>query len=138
MHSGGEGAEPDYQMMSLDFSEGPEPGTGAVAQISCGRYFPAGWREAITYRPLAALQVCCERGIAFVDLPSTVVWFDDAGRHQESLENERPIGEQLLTQFHRAVTSLVRKNRDVEDACRAMAIVREAARSCREGRRMPL
>jgi predicted dehydrogenase len=137
-HSDGTASDPDYQMMSLDFSEGSEPGFGAVAQISCGRYFPAAWREAISYRPLAALQVGCEHGIAFVDLPSTVIWFDDAGRHQESLDSERPIGEQLLTQFHRAVTSLVRKSRDLEDACRAMWIVQQAVRSSREGVRMPL
>jgi predicted dehydrogenase len=136
--AGGGESGTDYQMMSLDFSDGPEPGTGAVAQISCGRYFPASWREAITYRPLAALQVCCEHGIAFVDLPSTVIWFDEAGRHQESLDGERPIGEQLLTQFHRAVISLVRKSRDLEDACRAMSIVEQALRSHREGVRLPL
>jgi predicted dehydrogenase len=129
---------PEYRMMSLDFSPGSEPGTGAIAQISCGRYFPAGWHEAIGYRPLAALQVCCEHGIAFVDLPSMVIWFDDAGRHQESLEGERPVGEQLLTQFHRSVTSLVRKNRDLEDACRAIAIVERAQQSFQEGARLPL
>lgn len=137
-HGDCESPEPDYQMMSLDFSEGPTPGTGAIAQISCGRYFPASWREAITYRPLAALQVCCQNGIAFVDLPSTVIWFDDAGRHQESLDAERPIGEQFLTQFYRAVTSLVRRSHDLEDACRAIKIVQEAIHSSRDGLRLPL
>ena len=131
-------SEPEYQMMSLDFSSGSEPGTGAIAQISCGQYFPAGWREAISYRPLASLQVCCEHGIAFIDLPTTVIWFDDAGRHQESLEGERPIGEQLLTLFHRSVTSLVRKNRDLDEACRAIAVVERAQQSFREGARLPL
>ena len=58
-------------------------------------------------------------GIAFVDLPATLVWFDEAGRHQESLESERPLGEQLLTHFYRAVTSLVRRTCDLEDACLA-------------------
>ena len=130
--------EEDYQMMSLDFSEGQSPGTGPIAQISCGRYFPAGWQEAITYRPLAALQVSCEHGVAFVDLPSTLVWFDEAGRHQESLQSERPVGEQLLTQFHRAVTSLLRKTHDLEDAYRALFIVQQARKSHREGRRIKL
>jgi predicted dehydrogenase len=137
-HAGGRSSEGDYQMMSLDFSDDHPPGTGALAQISCGRYFPANWHEAIGYRPLAALQVCCENGIAFIDLPSTVVWFDEAGRHQESLDSERPVGEQLLTQFYRAVTSLVRKTSDLDDACQALAIVQEAARSYREGRRVTL
>jgi len=130
--------EEAYQMMSLDFSDPQSPGTGPIAQISCGRYFPAGWQEAMTYRPLAALQVACEHGVAFVDLPSTLVWFDEAGRHQESLDSERPVGEQLLTQFHRAVTSLVRKTRDLEDAYRVLFIVDQARRSHREGRRIEL
>lgn len=134
-HVADEHGDTAYQMMSVDFS--PEsPGQGPIAQISCGRYFPAAWHEAITYRPLAALQVSCERGLAFVDLPATVVWFDDAGRHQESLESERPVGEQLLTQFFRSVTSLVRKTSDLEDACRALAVVELAGRSFAEGRRL--
>lgn len=128
----------DYQMMSLDFSDPKAPGTGPVAQVSCGRYIPAPWQEAIGYRPLAALQVSCDHGIAFVDLPSTLVWFDEAGRHQESLESERPVGEQMLTQFHRAVTSLVRRTSDIEEACRALTIVQQARRSHSEGRRILL
>ena len=128
----------DYRMMSLDFSEGENPGVGPIAQVSCGRYIPASWHEAITYRPLAAMQVSCEHGMAFVDLPSTLIWFDEAGRHQESLESERPVGEQLLMQFYRAVTSLVAKTSDLEDACRALSIVEQAARSHREGRRIEI
>jgi len=142
VHSGGLGgdqhAEEDYHMMSLDFSGDCPPGTGPVAQISCGRYIPADWQEAITYRPLAALQVSCTRGIAFVDLPTTLVWFDAAGRHQESLESERPIGEQLLSQFHRTVTSSHRKLCDLDDAYQALMIVQEARRSHQEGRRIAL
>jgi predicted dehydrogenase len=131
-------AEEDYHMMSLDFSDPTAPGTGPVAQISCGRYIPAPWQEAITYRPLAALQVSCTNGIAFVDLPSTLVWFDEAGRHQESLESERPVGEQLLTQFYRAVTSLVRRSADLEDAYCALCIVQEARNSHAAGQRILL
>jgi predicted dehydrogenase len=128
----------DYQMMSLDFSPKGKPGSGTIAQISCGRYVPAGWLEAIGYRPLAALQVSCERGIAFVDLPATLVWFDEAGRHQESLDSERPMGEQLLTHFYREVTSLVRHTRDLEDAYLAISLLQSARRSHDEGRRIDL
>jgi predicted dehydrogenase len=128
----------DYQMMSLDFSPQGAPGTGPIAQISCGRYVPSGWQEAISFRPLAALQVSCKRGIAFVDLPTTLVWFDEAGRHQESLDNERPVGEQLLTNFYRSITCLVRKTCDLEDACKAISIVQAARRSHQEGRRLEL
>ena len=137
-HRAGPQAETDYQMMSLDFSAEGEAGTGTLAQISCGSYLPASWPEAATFRPPAALQVSCEQGVAFVDNPSTLIWFDKAGRHHESLDSERPVGEQLLTQFHRAVTSLVRKAGDLEDAYRALQIVQAARAGVEEGRRMQL
>ncbi|MBN1589623.1 MAG: Gfo/Idh/MocA family oxidoreductase [Pirellulales bacterium] len=130
--------EDDYRMLSLDFSDRQRPGTGPVAQISCGRYIPVCWHEAVSYRPLASLQVSCENGVAFVDLPSTIVWFDEAGRHQETLDSDRPVGEQLLTQFHRAVTSLVCRKSDLSDAYGALLIVQEAARSFHEGHRVEL
>lgn len=138
LHKRDAAGEDDYQMMSLDFSAPARPGTGTIAQISCGSYIPASWKEAVSYRPLAALQASCERGIAFVDVPSTVVWFDEAGRHQEALDAERPAGEQCLMHFYRAVTSLVRKAADFDDAYRALSIVQQARLSQTEGRRMPL
>jgi len=134
----GQRFQEDYQMMSLGFSDSDQPSAGPVAQISCGRYIPKRWSEAVSYRPLAAMQVSCAHGIAFVDLPSTLVWFDEAGRHQESLESERPVGELLLTQFFRAVTSLVTKTCDLEDAYLALNVVEQARRSHREGQRIEL
>ncbi|HWA98443.1 MAG TPA: gfo/Idh/MocA family oxidoreductase, partial [Pirellulales bacterium] len=134
----GDVLEDDYQMMSLDFSGPGEPGTSATAQISCGRYMQSSWHEALAFRPPAALQVACEKGIAFIDLPSTLIWFDSFGRHQESLESERPVGEQLLSQFHRAVTSLVRNTSSLEDSYRALAVVLQARASHAQGKRMPL
>lgn len=128
----------DYRMMSLDFSAAGKLGEGPIAQISCGRYMPGAWPEAASFRPPAALQVCCERGIAFIDLPATLVWFDAAGRHMESLDSERPIGERLLMHFYRAVTSLVRRTDDLEDAYRALATVLAARQSFDTGRRMYL
>jgi predicted dehydrogenase len=131
-------ASRDYQMMSLDFSPPGQAGAGAVAQISCGQYIPAPWQEAVAFRPPAALQVACEHGIAFVDLPNTVIWFDNAGRHLESLENDRPVGEQSLLAFYRSVTSLVRNTTGLEDAYRSLTVVTSAEQSHREGRRIEL
>jgi predicted dehydrogenase len=128
----------DYRMMSLDFSPPGRLGEGPIAQISCGRYMPGAWPEAASFRPPAALQVCCERGIAFIDLPATLTWFDDAGRHMESLDSERPVGERLLMHFYRAVTSLVRKTDDAEDAYRALSIVLAARESFDSGKRIYL
>lgn len=133
-----EGTDSDYRMMSLDFSCDSPPGSGVVAQISSGYYMPQCWEEAVSYRPPAALQVACENGVAFIDLPSTLVWFDKAGRHQESLDQERPVGEQLLSQFHRSVTSLVLKVNGLDDAYRAVKIVIAAQRSHQEGCRVTL
>jgi len=128
----------DYRMMSLDFSSPGKLGEGPIVQISCGRYLPTLWPEAVSFRPPAALQVCCERGVAFIDLPATLVWFDAAGRHMESLESERPVGERLLMHFYRAVTSLIRKTDDVEDAYRALSIVLGARQSFDTGKRVYL
>lgn len=129
---------PDYLMFNLDFSPPDQPGTGPTAQISCGRYIPSHWREAVTYRPLPELQVVCERGIAFVDLPATLVWFDEAGRHQELLDHERPLEERLLLQFHRAATSLVQRARDIDDLRFALEVIYKAEESAVAGRRFPL
>lgn len=128
----------DYQIISIDFSSGEDYRKKSLAQISCGAYIPSYWHEAIAFRPPAAVQVCCEKGLAFVDLPSGLVWFDEAGRHQESLDSELPVGQQLLAQFHRAVTSLVRKVGDLEDTYRALQTLETAQRSMREGIRIPL
>ena len=129
---------PDYQNITIDFSNHESPGTGPMAQISCSRYIPACWSEALGYRPRAAMQVACERGIAFLDLPTSLVWFDEAGRHQEALDNERPVAERLLTRFYRAVTSLVVNAEDLDDTCRAVEIIEKANQSHEEGRRIEL
>jgi len=125
-----------YRMMSLDFEPGPDGEETPLAQISCGDYIPDTWREAKTFRPPTGLQVSCERGVAFIDLPSTLVWFDEAGRHIESLEDESPVGEQLFCQFHRAVTSLLRSTDDLDKAHLALQTVLAAEASRVEGRRI--
>ncbi len=127
--------ERDYQCLSLRFpptAKEPE----VMCQLSCGQYIPASWHEAIGFRPPSAMQICCERGVAFIDLPSTLVWFDEAGRHLESLDTEMPVGEQMLTQFHRIVTSLVRRLNDLDDAFRAASILHAADQGSLRGERV--
>lgn len=132
----GTAAEPDYWAITLEFPPTTADSPPVVAQLSCGRYIPAAWDEAISFRPPSAMQIRCDSGVAFVDLPTTLVWFDEAGRHLETLDTELPVGEQLLTQFHRAVTSLVRKMGDLEDACRSLKILRIARQAVEEGRKI--
>jgi predicted dehydrogenase len=129
------GQSADYRSLTLHFGA-DDTRQQVTAQISCGSYIPAAWHEAANFRPPEAMQICCQRGVAFVDLPSTLVWFDDAGRHMESLETESSVGEQLLTHFHRAVTSLVRNLGDMEDAYRAVEVLLAARESDRQGRRI--
>ncbi|MEM9410299.1 MAG: Gfo/Idh/MocA family oxidoreductase [Planctomycetota bacterium] len=124
-----------YQMVSLQFPANSNQ-IAPLAQLSLGHYIPASWADALTYRRPASIQVCCENGMAFLDLPSTLVWFDDGGQHTESLESEKPIGEQMLSQFYRSVTSLVRKQADLNDAYRAMQIVLNSNKSIETGKRI--
>lgn len=118
-------------------SSGRHSSAQVSAQISVGQYVPSEWPEAIGYQSPSAMQIRCEHGIAFIDLPSTLVWFDDAGRHLESLETETPVGQQLLAQFHRCVTGLLRTVSDLDDAFVAAEVIAVAGRSEAEGRRLP-
>ncbi len=128
----------DYQALTLDFSARQAPGSETIAQISFGRYFPSSWEEAIHYRPLADMQIACERGVAFVDLPSKLVWFDSFGRHQESLDSERPVGEQLLIRFHQSILHGEHRFSDWLEIRRALEVLCGAAKSHAEGRRREL
>ena len=126
----------DYFSVSLDFSPSGQSGVGPLAVISCGDYVPEAMEESIAYRRPADLKVVCENGIAFVDLPNTVAWFDDAGQHLETLDHERPVGEHLLITFQRAVESLVLVSSSLEDAHRAILIANHAKTSCQTGQRV--
>lgn len=125
-----------YQMMNLKFPHEGEQTT--MAQISIGHYVPSRWKDALTFRRPANLQVCCENGMAFIDLPHSLTWFDDAGPHTESLESDRPVGEQMLDQFYRCVTSLLHRPNGLEDAYRAITIVSSANDSANTGQRVDL
>lgn len=138
------GETDDYSLVTLTFDDSHESVNGdestksgpVLAQIACGEYVPNGWTEAAAFRRPADLQVVCEHGMAFLDLPGSLVWFDDAGQHTESLQDERPVGEQLLMQFHRSVSSLVLKPSSLEDAFKALKIVLLADQSAAAGRQL--
>lgn len=127
-----------YQMMNIEYPSAQEGLPPVMAQLSVGHYVPQRWADALNYRRPASMQICCERGMAFVDLPSNVIWFDDAGQHTESLDTERPVGERMLEYFFRSVTSLVRRSSDLNDSCRAMQVVIAARESARTGNRQDL
>ncbi|RIK77125.1 MAG: gfo/Idh/MocA family oxidoreductase [Planctomycetota bacterium] len=135
-HNRGDEECADYFSVSVDFSDGEDAEKGAMAMIACGEYVPKSCEESISYRRPADLKVVCDQGIAFVDLPNTVAWFDSAGQHLETLDHERPVGEQLLMHFHRAVESLVLKTASLDDAHRALTIASKARQSCALGQRV--
>ncbi len=126
----------DYFSVNLDFSPVGEQGTGPLAVISCGDYVSESLQESLAFRRPADLKIVCERGIAFVDLPNTLAWYDEAGQHLEPLDHERPVGEQLLIHFHRAVSSLILKSSSLADAHRAITLANQAKISSETGQRI--
>ena len=133
--------EDSFQSLMLGFGSKTDPTEtrgGVMAEIATDLALPSRWKEAASFRSPASMKLHCENGIAFVDLPSTLVWFDDAGRHVESLETESPVGERMLRQFHRSVTSLVRDLGGLVDACDAAVVVQAARESQESGRRIIL
>jgi len=130
------GQQHDYFSVQLDFSPEKEVGTGPLAMIGCGDYVAENLKESLAYRRPADLKVVCDNGIAFIDLPNRLTWFDSAGQHMESLEHDRPVGEQLLLHFFRAVESLILKTSSLEDAHRAISIANRAKLSYEQGKRV--
>lgn len=131
-----------YQMVNMEFSSYPAgenlAGVKPLAQLSVGHYIPQRWPDALSFKRPSSIQVVCENGIAFADLPVGLTWFDEGGQHTESLESERAVGEQMLLRFHRAVTSFIRKTTDPQDAYRAMKVVIGAHQSAKTGNQIKL
>ena len=137
-HTVNDDYDAEYQMVSMNFpavEQNDRQLCDVTAQISIGHYVPPTWTGTLDFYRPCSLQICCENGVAFIDLPSTLVWFDKNGKHEECLELDRPVGEQMLTHFYRAVTSLIRRTNDLEDAYRALRIVLTAAESVKTGQR---
>lgn len=126
----------EYQMMSVDFQTKDNPDERVVAQISSGTYLRSDWPEAVSFRPPAAMQVCCENGIAFIDLPNTLIWFNGAGRHMESLEGERPVGERLFAAFHRLLENGNHHFDCLSEFRESTRIIQAARQSIAEDRRI--
>ena len=126
----------EYQMLSVDFRPNDAPEQRVVAQISAGTYLRSDWPEAVSFRPPAAMQVCCENGIAFIDFPSTVIWFNGAGRHMESLEGERPVGERLFAAFHRLLENGNPQLDCLQEFRESTRVIQAARQSIAENRRI--
>ncbi len=124
--------------LTLDFADDSTSQSGPMAMVDCAHSSWEPWREALSYRPPPAMKVVCERGVAYLDPPANLVWFDQAGQHVEALDQEVPLTESMLMIFYRMVTSLIRRMTDIEDLCRAVKVVDIADRSAVEGCRLEI
>ncbi|MEL7266885.1 MAG: gfo/Idh/MocA family oxidoreductase [Planctomycetota bacterium] len=117
-----------YRCLHLSFGAGENASAQppVMAEIRCGDFLRPQWNTSVGFRSPAAMQICCENGMAFLDPPGGLVWFDAAGQHIESLESEMSVGEQMLTHFHRSVTSLVRRHNDLDDLFAAARLLETA------------
>lgn len=127
----------NYHMMNLWFGK-TETSCHASAQISLGTYIPSKWSAALDHRRPASIQISCQNGIAFIDLPSNLVWFNSTGRHEESLDYERSVGEQMLAYFYRSVTNFLDYHTDLDDTARVIRIMDAWHKSLQTGTRQPV
>ena len=75
-------------------------------------------------------------GKCYHELPAQVTWFDASGRHEESLEMDRPLGEMLADRFYRIVVHGLNPSPGLIDAQWARRMVSEARRHQAEGRKV--
>ena len=113
-----------------------EFGEGCVGKATIFRYVQPQWTEAARFRPGPSFHVVAERGIAFLEMPDQVTWFDASGRHDESLETDRPLGEMLADRFYRIVVHGLNPSPGLVDAQWARRMISEARRHQAEGRKV--
>lgn len=80
-----------------------EFGESGVGQATVRRFMQPRWTEAADFRRPASFQVVAEHGMASLEMPGEITWFDESGRHDESLEMDRPLGEMLADRFYRII-----------------------------------
>jgi predicted dehydrogenase len=80
-----------------------EFGDSAVGQATVRRFLQPRWTEAAEFHRPASFQVVAEHGMASLEMPGEITWFDESGRHDESLEMDRPLGEMLADRFYRII-----------------------------------
>lgn len=101
---------------------------GVLIGISCGS------------APLPAcglrLQVACERGRAWVEMPGSICWKTAAGKQSQHLRRHGSVEAEMLERFVRALREGENPRPDLEAAHRALDWLRLAGRSRVEGRRV--
>ncbi|AMV38561.1 Gfo/Idh/MocA family protein [Planctomyces sp. SH-PL62] len=116
------GDAPDFESFTAVF-----PG-GATAQLSYGRYHREEWGEAVRFLPPAGVQVFAERGVAWLEPPDRIQWWDADGAHEERLAPEPTVGDVLNKQFHRLVHQGDPSAPTIRDALEIARLVRDMER----------
>lgn len=86
--------EAEFCSITLQF-----PG-GAVAQMTCHRHDQARWGDIARVPSGPGFQVFAERGMAFLEMPDLIRWYDSTGYHEERLGMVASIGETLNLEFY--------------------------------------
>jgi predicted dehydrogenase len=107
-----------------------EFGEGRAARLS-------RWSGAYAGR-VRRIRIAAERGAAWLEVPHRLCWADAEGRHSHTPRVHRPVGEILLEQFHQVITQGQPLTPNLEDAAHALSLLRAAAQSRAEGRRIEL
>jgi hypothetical protein len=110
-----------------------EFGDSGVGQATLRRFVQPQWTEAASCRRPPSFQVVAENGIALLEMPGEVTWFDQSGRHDESLEMDRPLGEMLADRFYRIVVHGLNPSPGLGDMEWARSMLRQARQGVGEG-----
>jgi hypothetical protein len=111
-----------FETLVLEFAD------SCLAEASIRRYLQPKWTEAAQFRPAPSFHVVAEHGVAILEMPGEVTWFDESGRHDESLEMDRPLGELLSERFYRILVHGLNPSPGLSDARWARMLLREARR----------
>lgn len=96
---------------------------GGTAQVSYSLYHRAEWGDAGRFLPPSGIQVFAERGVAWLEMPDHIQWWDAEGPHEERLPVEPTVGDVLNDQFHRLVQGLPSQAPTIRDALEAARLV---------------
>lgn len=77
---------------------------GAVAQMTCHRHDQARWGDITRVPSGPGFQVFAEKGMAFLEMPDLIRWYDNSGYHEERLVMSPSIGETLNLEFYRWIS----------------------------------
>jgi len=105
-----------------------EFGEASVGQATLRRFVQPKWTDAAGFRPPPSFQVIAEHGVAYLDMPGEVTWFDQSGQHDETHELDRPLGEMLADRFYRIVVHGLNPSPGLNDAAWARSMMMQGQR----------